>query len=285
MKVGVLGLIASDLTDVDERLTGFAGELGFAGVCAHVTREADSIDRTVAERAAETVRAGGLEFLQLWGPYPSIVSPDEDVRRRGVAAARGIVRLAAAMGIPAAGIRPTGHNPRGDWWPHPDNHTSATEETFVRSLSEIVETAVEVGIGIVLEKHQTSVLDSAARVRRIIERTAPEVIRVNIDTANFVNDLTTAFDPAPMIEEFFEVLGPYCATVHVKDIYLEERFVVHISETIIGTGIMDIDTMLLCADRLGPETYVMVEHLPVSQIPLAKRNLDAKIRALGINVT
>jgi sugar phosphate isomerase/epimerase len=188
------------------------------------------------------------------------------------------------MGVPASGVRPTSHNPRGDWWPHPENHSQASEDRLVRSISEILETAVAAGVGIVLEKHATSTLDSAERVKRVIERTDPKHVRVNIDTVNFVQDLPTAFEPTRMIDEFFDILGEHCATVHVKDFYLEDRFVVHISETVPGTGMMDLDTVLRRTAALGPDAYAIVEHLPMGQIALAKRNLTERARALGIEV-
>ena len=87
-----------------------------------------------------------------------------------------------------------------------------------------------------------------------------------------------------MIEEYFDLCGAYCGTVQVKDYYLEDRFVVHISETIPGTGHLDIDTVLRRTEALGSETYAVVEHLPVSQIGLAVRHLAARAAALGIEV-
>lgn len=285
MRFGVLGLIMSDLSDVTYEKVNWAVELGFTGLGAHLTVPASTISDATADQARSAIDGAGLEFLQLWGPYPSIISRDEDVRSAGVAAARDVVRLAARLGVPAAGVRPTSHNPRGDWWPHPDNHTEESEDRLVRSISEILETAAEVNVGIVLEKHLMSTLDSAERVKRVIERTDPGHVQVNIDPTNFVRDLPTAFNPTPMVTEFFDVLGEHCATVHVKDYYLEDRFVMHISETIPGTGMMDLDTVLTRTAQLGPATYAMVEHLPVSQIPLAKKNLTELADKLGIELT
>lgn len=284
MRFGVLGVIWSDWTDVSYELVAFARELGFRGMGAHLTVPASTISEDVAANVRSCIDANGLEFLQLWGPYPTIISEDEEVRRRGVEGARDVVRLAARMGVPASGVRPTSHNPRGDWWPHPENHSQASEDRLVRSISEILETAVAAGVGIVLEKHATSTLDSAERVKRVIERTDPKHVRVNIDTVNFVQDLPTAFEPTRMIDEFFDILGEHCATVHVKDFYLEDRFVVHISETVPGTGMMDLDTVLGRTAALGPDAYAIVEHLPLGQIALAKRNLTERARALGIEV-
>ena len=58
----------------------------------------------------------------------------------------------------------------------------------------------------------------------------------------------------------------------------------HISETVLGTGLMDWDTLLNVASRNQPDGWLMIEHLPVSLIQQAKVNLNAKLKALGIPV-
>ena len=282
MRFGVLGVIWSDWTDVTYETVAFARELGFAGMGAHLTVPAATITDEVAANVRDCISGNKLDFLQLWGPYPTIITADEEVRRAGVEGIRDIVRLAARMGVPEAGIRPTSHNPRGDWWPHPENYSAASEDRLVQSISEALEVAVPAGVNIVLEVHTTTTLDTPERVKRVIERTDPEHVLVNIDTVNYVRDLQTAFDPAPMVNHFFDVLGPHCSTVQVKDYYLEDRFVVHISETIPGTGMMDLDTVLRRTAALGPDMYAVIEHLPVSQIALAKKNLTERARALGL---
>ena len=282
MKLGLLGLIQSDLTDVNYNKIRWAAELGFHGLGAHLTGPADAVSIETAQTAKSVIADQGLEFLQLWGPYPPIISPDEGIRQAGVAAAREIVKLAARMGVPGAGVRPTSLNPSGDWWPHPDNHSQESEDRFVRSLREILETAEDHDVNIILETHITTVLNSPQRIKRIIERVASERIKLNLDPANFIGDLTTAFNPTPIINELFDVLGPYTDTVHVKDFYLEDRLILHISETVTGTGMMDLDTILRRTQALSPDMYAIIEHLPLSQVPQAKRNLTRKIQDLGL---
>ena len=284
MRFGVLGVIDSDWTDVTYESIAFARELGFTGIGAHLRVPAAAITDDVAENVRACISGNNMEFIQLWGPYPRIITADEDVRRSGVAAASDIVRLASRLGVPAAGIRPTSHNPRGDWWPHPENHSQASEDRLVRSISEILEVAVPAGVKIVLEAHATSTLDTPARVRRVIERTDPANVTINIDLVNFVRDLPTAFDTTTMIDEYFDVCGEFCGTVQIKDFYLEDRLVVHISETIPGTGMLDLDTTLRRTAALGHDMYAVVEHLPLSQIALAKRNLTVRAAALGLDV-
>lgn len=282
MKLGVLGWILGDLTDVDYRKVRWLTEQGFHGSGAHLTVPAETVSATTAATVRALFDDHPLDLFQLWGPYPCIISADESARRAGVAGARALVKLAARMGVPGTGVRPTSLNPRGDWWPHRDNHSAETEERFVRSLREILETAHDYGVTIILEMHQLTVLDSAQRIRRVIERVESDRVKVNLDTVNFVTDLRTAFNPAPMINEMFDVLGPYVDTVHVKDFYLEDRFVLHIAETLPGTGIMDLDTVLRRTQALLPDGYAVIEHLPPNLIPVAAKNLAERIRALGL---
>jgi len=284
VKLGLLGLIESDLTDVNYNKIRWAAELGFHGLGAHLTVPAGNVSDETAHTVQSIIADQGLEFLQLWGPYPPIISPDEQIRKAGVAAVREIVKLAARMGVPGAGVRPTSLNPRGDWWPHPDNHTQETEDRFIRSLREILETANDFGVNIILEIHITTVLNSPQRIKRIIEQVESDRVKLNLDPANFIGDLATAFNPTPTINELFDVLGSFTDTVHVKDFYLEDRFILHISETVTGTGMMDLDTILCRTQALSPDMYAIIEHLPLSQVPQAKRNLSQKIQELGLTL-
>lgn len=282
MKIGLLGLIVSDLTDVNYEKLRFAAELGFHGVGAHLTVPANTVSDKTAAEVKQVFADQDMPFLQLWGPYPCIISPDESVRRAGVAGAQEIVRLAAKMGVTESGVRPTSLNPRGDWWPHADNYKLETEDRLVRSLREIVVVAEDYGVDIVLETHVTTTLNTPETIKRVIERTESKRVKINLDPCNFIGDLQTAFNLPPMIDHLFNVLSPYIATVHMKDFMLEDRFVVHITETVIGTGMMDFETILRRTHQVKPDAYVVIEHLPVGLIPLAKRNLTQKITDLGL---
>jgi len=284
MKIGVLGMIVSDLANVDIRLVRRIGEMGFHGTGAHLTVTADQIPLARALEVKQMLDDQGIEFVQLWGPYPCIICPDEGVRREGIAKAQEVVKLAAKMGAHGAGIRPTSLNPHNEWGAHPANYTPATQDVLVQSLRQIAQTAADEGIDIVLECHTTTTLNTPKNVRHIIERTESPHVKTNLDPVNFVGDLQTAFNTTALVEELFAELRPYIATAHIKDLYLEERFVVHISEAVPGTGIMDIDTTLLKFQELMPQGYVFVEHLPVGLIAMAKQNLTAKIKALGIPI-
>ncbi|MBL8130424.1 MAG: sugar phosphate isomerase/epimerase [Anaerolineae bacterium] len=282
MRIGLLGLFTSDLTDVTYDRLRFAADLGFHGVGAHISVPASTISDQTAANARSVFDDQGMPFLQLWGPYPCIISPNESVRKAGVAGAQDIARLAAKMGVTESGVRPTSLNPRGDWWPHGDNYKPETEDRLVQSLVEILQVAEDLGVDIVLETHVTTTLNTPETIKRVIERTGSKHLKLNLDPCNFVGDLHTAFNLPSMLNHLFDVLSPYIATVHLKDFMLEDRLVVHITETVIGTGLMDFDTILTRLHQVNPNAYGVIEHLPVGLIPLAKRNLTQKVRELGL---
>jgi sugar phosphate isomerase/epimerase len=284
VKIAAQGWIESDLSDVDHRRARWCAELGFHGTTVHIDRPAEDVPVDVARRAAESLSSAGLDLLQLWGPYPCIISSDNAIRRAGVRGAQEIARLAARMGVPASGVRPTSLNPRWEWAPHPDNYLPETEDRLVDSLREIVKVSEDEGLDLVLESHIATTLTAPGVTRRVVERVGSPRLKVNIDPVNFVGDLRTAFEPAPIIHELFDALGTYVATVHVKDFYLEDRFVVHVSETVPGAGLMDIDTVIERAYSNQPDGWLVIEHLPVSQIPQAMQNLTAHLRALSVPV-
>lgn len=284
MKIGLLGLINSDLSDVNYELLRFATELGFHGVGAHLSVPAETISDEVAGRVPTLFKEQNLPFLQLWGPYPCIISPDERIRAAGVRGAQAIAKLAARLGVKEAGVRPTSLNPRGDWWPHRDNYLPETEDRLVKSLCEILVVAEEVGVDLVLEAHVTTTLRSPEVIQRVIERTGSKHLKLNLDPCNFMGDLATAFDPVPTIHRLFDLLEPYIATVHLKDFYFEDRLVVHVSETVIGTGELDFTPILERVQAWNPAGYVVIEHLPMALIPLAKRNLTQMITELGFSL-
>ena len=282
MKIGLLGLIWSDWSDVTYEKLRFAAELGFHGVGAHLTVPVETVSDTTAANVRAIFDDQNMPLLQIWAPHGTIISPDEAVRKAGIKDAKEIVKLAARMGVSECGARPTSLNPRGDWWPHPDNYKPETEDRLVESLKEIVSVAEGEGVDVVLETHVTTTLNSAKSIKRVMDRVGSDHLKVNLDTVNFVGDFPSAYDPAPMINEMFDLLSDRIATVHVKDFYMEDRFVIHISETVVGTGMMDMDTVLRRSYEANPDGYVVIEHLPVDLIPLAKRNLTTKINELGI---
>ena len=284
MRLGVTGMMPGNLGEVDERLARKIAELDFTGVGMHLAGDPKAVSAESCHKASSILAQQGIRVIQFWGQYDCIISPDESVRKSGVATAQEIIRVAADLGADMVGIRPTSLNPRGAWWPHPDNDSPATEERLIHSLREIASASEKHGVPIALECHVTSTLNNATSVRRIVEAAQSQWIKVNMDPVNFINDIRSAHHTTDLVNDLFDILGPYIAAAHIKDVYVEDRHVVHISETIPGDGIFDFDTFFRCFEALLPEGYGFIEHLPESQIPQANVFVTEKLKQLNIPI-
>ncbi len=284
MHLGVTGMIPGDFNLIDDQLGRKIAELGFSGVGAHLAGDPKSVSSALCQRVRHILDQHGIGLIQFWGWYPSIISADDSIRREGVGAVQDLIQVGANLGARMVGVRPTSLNPRGPWWPHPGNEEPATEDRLVRSLREIASACEIHGIPIFLECHVTTTLNSAESVRRIVERTESKWIKVNMDPINFIGDLRTAYHTTELVNRLFDTLGPYIAAAHVKDVYVEDRHVVHISETIPGDGIFDFDTFFRRFEALLPDGYAFIEHLPESQIPQAAAFVTQKLQALNIPI-
>lgn len=271
--------------NIDDEVARKIHALGFTGMGLHYDGDPTEQPLDDALKTKALLADYDIEIVQFWGTYPSLLAPDEATRREGVRIARNVVRRASELGAHMASIRPTSMHPTAQWGPHPLNYAPETEDRLVRSLSEIAETAESLGIPVALEVHVTSTLRSAEVIRRIIERTGSSRLKVNADLVNFIPDFATAYDTTPLINHVFDVLGPYIVNAHLKDVVVEPPLIVHISEAIPGSGLLDWDTLFRRFEALLPNGYALIEHLKdYEQVRQARDFVTGRLDALGIAV-
>jgi sugar phosphate isomerase/epimerase len=259
--------------------------LGFTGMGLHYN--GDPLEQSLDEalRIKAILDAQHIDIVQFWGSYPCIVCDDEEARREGVRIGRNIVQRAAELGAITASIRPTSLHPTSQWGPHPLNYAPQTEDRLVRSLSEIAEACEVYQVPVTLEVHVTTTLRDAETIRRLIERTGSSWIKVNADLVNFVSDFKAAFDTTTLINHVYDVLGPYILTAHLKDVKVDAPLVVHISEAMPGTGLLDWDTLFRRFEALLPDGYALIEHLSdYNDVIQARDFVVGKLNALNIPI-
>jgi sugar phosphate isomerase/epimerase len=287
MRIGVAeGPMPYGLDEVDERLGAKLADLGFTGVFAHLgygsNLEPGGLDLERCRRARDVLAAYGVRIVQSWGWNANLVHPDPDERRRQVARLGDALRVAQALGADGVTLGCGSHNPRGGYWPHRRNHTHEAQERLVSSLRESAALADGLGMVIALECHVLTTLDAPERVEQILEAVDSPTVRVNLDPVNFVGDLATLWNSAALVDRVFDHLGGYAVSGHVKDVYPEDRLVLHLSETMPGDGEFDLRHYLERFEELLPDGYLFVEHLPEELVPQAKQKLDGLLAELGI---
>ncbi len=274
MRIGVAGAcVPHDLGEVDQRSVARIAALGVTGIGTHFRGDPATLPRETLRRAHDLFAAQGIAIVQSWGWHQPLVSADEGGRRAAVRTLGHAVRVAADLGAGSVMTGPGSRNPRGPWFPHPENHSQGAEDALVRSLREVVGACQHYGVPIALECHVISTLDSVARVRRVLDRVGSPWIKVSLDPVNFVGDFPTLWDTKSLLDDLFDTLGPDIAAAHIKDVRADDGLVVHIAETVPGDGVLDFATFFRRFDALLPDGYGLIEHLPDEAVPRAVANV------------
>jgi sugar phosphate isomerase/epimerase len=220
------------------------------------------------------MEAGGVEPCQAVAQHPDLIAADPSERREGIRSLQHMCRVTRWLGAGNLYIRPGSLNPRGSWYPHPDNYRSETFDTLVDSLKQVCAAAEEYGVLLAVEGHVLSILDTPGRVVELIDAVGSDALRFNMDPVNFVSGVRDAYDTTSLLDRLFDDLGRYTICGHAKDFVLRDRLVLHIEEAVIGEGLLDQATFLRRFEESCPVGYVQIEHLPEDKIPQARESLD-----------
>jgi sugar phosphate isomerase/epimerase len=285
MRLGLSDAILPERMDlITAELARRVRELGFSGVFTRFT-EHDPFAVTEAQcrRVRELFEAEGVAMFQATGYRPALVHPDESARREASRTLREALRIAGQLGARAIDTGPGSMSPRGPWFPDPYNYTPQALEQLVKSVRECVGAAEEHGVLLCLEGHQLVTLRSAEVMREVIDAVDSPWVRVDFDPVNWIT-LETVYETGPAIGAMLETLGDRIASAHVKDVFVEDRMVVHIEHCASGKGILDTGAVLRGIERLDPEAPVIVEALSDDEVPEVRAFLMRVAEENGITV-
>ena len=280
MKLGIAGLLPHwNLIDLPAaqrvRAAGFRG----ASIFFPKPLEAEPRD---AQRLKAILAESGLEAAQANGWYEVLVHPDPDRRAEGVRGIQALTRLGREIGAASVYVRPGSLNPRGAWYPHPENGSPAVFDRLVTSLKAAAQTAEQEGVPLALEGHVLSPLDTPRRMRDVLDAVGSPALKVNMDPVNFIGSLRDVYDNTRVLNELFDLLGEAIIAAHLKDCALEDRLVLHIAEVVPGLGTLDYNLLLTRMQALQPDVYALIEHLPDEKVPQARDNVAEMARRCGV---
>jgi sugar phosphate isomerase/epimerase len=281
MRLATTGLLPADLRQVDDAVVKRVRAAGFVG-CACFFSDPTAPTNTDLDTLRKTLWRNGVGVAQVNGHYENMVNPDESARQAGITTYRSLIKVCARLQGDNVYVRPGSMNPSGHWLPHPENHSPATIDRLVDSMTQISRMAEDEGVVIVVEGHTVSPLNTAAVVREVVDRVGSPAFKFNLDPVNFVSNVQEVYHSRRVLDDLFDTLGDLNWAVHAKDMALEDRHVVHISEVVMGRGHMDLGYMLQRFEQARPEGYVIVEHLPDDLIPEARDALLAAASKVGI---
>jgi sugar phosphate isomerase/epimerase len=282
MKLGVVGLLPP-WEQIDIGSARQVRSAGYRGVSIFFQRPLEA-DLTAVSRLKSVLDSAGLEVAQANGWYEVLVNPDDALRAQGVQGLQALIHIGRVLAAKSVYVRPGSHNPRGAWYPHPENYTPRTFERLVDSLRLAAQTAQAEAMVLGLEGHVLSLLDTPQRMRAVIEAVDSPALKFNTDPVNFIGTVKDAYDPSRVLNELAALLGNITVAAHLKDMAVRDELVLHIDEVVIGEGTMDYGLLLRQMEQIDPDMYGIIEHLPDEKIPQARAGLMRAADKAGIKL-
>jgi sugar phosphate isomerase/epimerase len=276
---GICGeLVPEDPAAIDDRVAGTIAGLGFVGVTAHFGAGSgigpDDLRRRALEAAREALEARGVRVVQSWAFGVSFVHADPEAQSRDLDRLAGALRVAGELGAEGVITGCGSLSPAGRYAPHPANRAPGTCRRLVEALKPAAELVERAGIDLVLEPHVLTALHSPEVVREVVDAVGSPRLRVNLDLANLVGSLDALWSSAALVERVFDTLGEVAVSGHLKDVRVDDRFVLHLDEAVPGEGELDLVSFVRrFAERL-PGRFLFLEHLPASAVPRARDAFD-----------
>jgi len=268
MRLGLNGcFLPDDMQDITPALCQRVRALGFSGIFTRFKNNHPlETPRAAAERVRQVLADNGLRMYQSTGFWQCLVTSDETRRAESVRVLQGAIRLAGWLGSRGIDTGPGSMNPRGPWFPHPDNWTPAARAQLIKSLKECAPVAEDCGVFLSMEGHQLVTLESAEVTAEVLDAVDSPWVTSDYDSANWLT-LKEAFDPTPAINRHFDVLGRHIVSCHAKDVWLEDKLSIHIQDGCPGKGNLDFRTVITRMEALSPEYPILPEGNVTEDLP------------------
>ena len=284
MRLGIAGLLPRTLAELDVMAIRRVRELGFTGT-AWGARDPAADIRTERAREIGRIFAGeGIDPVEFGQYQTTLIHPDPSVQRQNIENLREALRVAKALGCPAVITGAGSLNPKGQWFPHPENHSAPVRDRLIASLREASKAAEAEGLVLAVECHTTTPLKDSATTRAIIEAVGSPALKVHLDPVNWIT-FETVYDTASAINRMFDELGPHLYGAHSKGVAVEDRLIIHLNETVTGSpdDLLDHATFLRRLAAVPGDPYLVIEHLPVEAMPGARDYLLRVAQEIGVS--
>lgn len=258
----------------------------------------DAITVEKAKRVRETFRDHDLP-VSCVSAYTNIVHPDPAARKQKLDLLKATLRHARHFGSPYV-ISETGtFNTESDWVHHPKNKTEEGFEECRRVIRDLVQTAYDHGAVFLLETYVNNVVGSVEETVRMFAEIDHPALGLLMDPTNyFESHNIDRMDP--ILKQIFDTLADKVRISHAKDVKRagadkgEKHADIDASEAhsfrgvgeielpAPGLGSLNYDYYLQRLSEKHPNIPLIIEHLDESDVPRAKKFIDARLRAGGV---
>jgi sugar phosphate isomerase/epimerase len=251
------------------------------------------------ERLEETLAGFGLEVVQLGGElldealarpglvagsrlevvglagYRNLVAPDAAARRANVDFLARCLEVSPALGTWVVATEAGTRNRAGDWLPADENETPATWALLEDSLGELLAVAERHGTVLAIEPHVHHAVRTQAQLARLLETFQSEHLQAVCDPYNYLS-VELLSDQERHTRELLDRFESRFVLAHLKDVAVEQGATVRPA---FGTGVFSQAPYLDFLRTRRPDLPLILEHLPLEEIPAVKRRAEELVEA------
>lgn len=232
----------------------------------------DAVINNFADHGLEVAQIGCFSFNPL--------QPNDDA----AADAKLSIEFAAKAG-PACTvvIGAGGLNRDNAWVAHPDNWTREARERAAEAIRPLAAIAEDHGTRLTLEPHFANVAKDGPTSAELLELIGSPAVGICIDMVNYCT-YDAFWDTPSLIDSVLEPLEGRCYAVHLKDVSMEQRLIIHMNECPSGQGKMDFVHLLARLDEVvGEDDWAIIEHTPPDMLEDAFQYVREKAAEAGIS--
>lgn len=254
MRLG--GPVFEDYSDPDKWVSALRRVGYSAAFCPVNNNQSDDVIQSYA-KAAEATNVIIAEV----GAWSNPLSSDKKTSHTALSQCQERLDLADKIGARCC-VNISGS--RGQQWdgPHPDNLTKETFNLIVETVRNIIDAVKPTRTFYVLETMPWMYPDSTDSYLRLIHAINRKQFAIHLDPVNLICSPQRFYNNGALIRECFKKLGPHIKSCHAKDIILNGKLTVHLSEARPGLGNLNYRVYLQELNKLAPDTPLMLEHLP-----------------------
>jgi len=222
-------------------------------------------DWAVAEKIVDTLTKHGLTIAASFGYY-NLIHPDATHRAQGEAKMELLLTHWKRLGCKVVSTETGTLNAKSEWLESPENDTEAAYQQCKAVVERWTRLAEKTGAVLTLETYWRNVIGTIERAERLLSEIDSPSLRLVMDPCNYYrqSDLPKM---QPMLKEMFQRLGPKIALAHAKDVKSAPNGPEHPAA---GKGELDYRLYLCLLAELDRPLDVILEHLPIDDIPRAR---------------
>ncbi len=243
--------------------------------CAGLPAMPESIPPEAIARIRRAAADRGITIASVQGTF-NMSHPDPAQRQAGLKSLRVLAETCPQLGTSKIHICTGTRDPDSMWRRHPDNTLPATWRDMAACVREAADIARQAHVVLAFEPEVNNVVDSAKKLRRLLDEIGSPSLKVTMDPANLFHagELPRMKE---ILDEAFALVGQDVVLAHAKDLD-HDGDAGHLAA---GQGKLDYDRYLSLLHRQRFPGPLLLHGLSEAQVPGCVAFLREKLARLN----